>query len=206
MKLAANNNKDWFDANRKQYQDAVKKPFEAFVEALIEKLKDRYSLGVLSASDCIFRINRDIRFSKDKTPYKIQMSALIAKGGRKNMHSQALYIELGPEFLNVYTGDYMPERDRIQSIREKMANHEKAFKAIISARKFKEFFGEVHGDKSKIIPKELKEAAARNELIYNKQFYLTHSADAELILDPGLLDYVVKVYAAADEYNDFIFK
>lgn len=203
--LAANNHKDWFDANRKTYLSYVKQPFENFVEALLDVLKKKYKLGELKASDCVFRINRDIRFSKDKTPYKIQMSALIAKGGRKNMEAPGLYIELGPEFLNIYTGVYMPEKPTLQAIREKLAADPDKFSKIITSKAFKDYFGEVRGEKAKIIPAELKEAAKKQSLIYNKQFYLIHTQDAEKILDADLLDYVLNVYAAADQYNEFIY-
>lgn len=203
--LAANNHKDWFDANRKTYLSDVKQPFENFVEALLEALKKKYKLGDLKASDCIFRINRDIRFSKDKTPYKIQMSALIAKGGRKNMEAPGLYIELGPEFFNIYTGVYMPEKPTLQAIREKLAANPDKFNKIITSKAFKDYFGEVKGEKAKILPAELKEAAKKQSLIYNKQFYLVHTQDAEKILQSDLLDHVLKVYAAADQYNEFIY-
>lgn len=203
--LAANNHKDWFDANRKIYLSEVKQPFENFVDALLEALRKKYKLGDLKASDCVFRINRDIRFSKDKTPYKIQMSALIAKGGRKNMDAPGLYIEFGPEFMNIYTGVYMPEKPTLQAIRERLAAEPDKFSKIINAKAFKENFGEVRGEKSKILPAALKEAAKAQSLIYNKQFYLIHTQDAEKILEPDLLAYVIKVYAAADPYNEFIY-
>ena len=85
------------------------------------------------------------------------MSALIVKGGRKQMHDPGLYIEVGPEFLNIYTGFYMPEKDQLLKIREKIASDPKTFDKIINAKAFKESFGEVRGEKSKILPKELKE-------------------------------------------------
>ena len=204
MDLAANNHKDWFDQNRNRYQTEVKARMEVFVGDLIAALKKDAELGDLKASDCIFRINKDIRFSKDKTPYKLQMSALIVKGGRKQMHDPGLYIEVGPEFLNVYTGFYMPEKDQLLKIREKIASDPKTFDKIINAKAFKESFGEVRGEKSKILPKELKEAAKAHELIYNKQFYLVHQVDAEKILDSDLLSYVVNHFKSAAQFNRFL--
>ena len=204
MDLAANNHKDWFDQNRSRYQTEVKAAMEVFVGDLISALKKDADLGDLKASDCIFRINKDIRFSKDKTPYKLQMSALIVKGGRKQMHDPGLYIELGPEFFNIYTGFYMPEKDQLLKIREKIAANPKAFDKIINAKAFKESFGEVRGEKSKILPKELKEAAKEQSLIYNKQYYLVHQVDAEKILDTDLLSYILKHYEAASQFNRFL--
>ncbi len=204
MDLARENNKEFFDANKSRYQKHVKAAFEGFVEQLISKMKKDYGLGELSASECIFRINRDIRFSKDKTPYKLQMSALITKGGRKNMSAPALYIEIGPEHLNLYSGVYMPEKDQLLSIRTKIAKHTKAFVKIIEEKNFVKYFEAPQGEKSKILPAELKSAAAECSYIYNKQFYIMHTIDAEKILEPGLDDYILEVYSAADDFNAFL--
>ena len=120
------------------------------------------------------------------------------------MHDPGLYIELGPEFLNIYTGFYMPEKDQLSKIREKIAADPKTFEKIISAKAFKDSFGEVRGEKSKIIPKELKESAKDQELIYNKQFYLVHQVDAEKILDNDLIGYVLNHYKSAAQFNRFL--
>ena len=82
--LAKNNNKPWFDANRKKYDEA-RKDFENFIQSLITEFgKKDPSIASLPAKQCLFRINRDIRFSKDKTPYKKNFAASINKGGKKS--------------------------------------------------------------------------------------------------------------------------
>lgn len=204
MDLARNNNKDWMDANRSMYLNNVKAAFEGFIEALINKMKGQYGLGDLRASDCIFRINRDIRFSKDKTPYKMQMSALIIKGGKKQLSGSGLYIEIGPEFLSIYTGYYWPDKVQLDAIRHKIASNVSGFNTIIQAKQFKANFEAPQGEKSKILPADLKKAAADCPYIYNKQFYVMHRIDAEKILEPGLMEYVLKVFASADAFNAFL--
>lgn len=204
MDLAAHNNKNWFDANKARYITDVKAPFEAFVEHLIGKLRDREKLGDLRAADCIFRINKDVRFSKDKTPYKLMATALIARGGRKNMKEAGLYIELGPEFVHVYTGFYMPEKEQLLALRKTVAAHPGKLDKILAAGDFKRYFGEVKGEKSKILPAELKAMAGAHPLVFNKQFYLQHSTDAAIITTPDFADYVLNVYKAASEFNAFM--
>lgn len=204
MSLAPNNHKEWFDQNRNAYLSDVKAPFEAFVADLIAALKQEDGLNALTASECIFRINKDVRFSKDKTPYKLQMSALITKGGRKQMHQAGLYIEIGPEFLSIYSGFYMPEKARLLDIRQKIAADQTEFAKIITQKDFVKSFGVVQGDKSKLLPPDLKAAAQVQPLIYNKQFYLLHKADAGIILKPGLLKYVLGHYRAAGPFNRFL--
>ena len=95
--LAANNNKDWFDANRKRYDKSVKEPFKAFVADLISESQKIDPSIDIEAKDAIFRINRDIRFSKDKTPYKLDRSAIISAAGRKDHSIPGFYIALGPD-------------------------------------------------------------------------------------------------------------
>ena len=204
--LAQNNHKDWMDANRSSYLSAVKGPFEAFVDELIAAFKDTYQLGDLTASECIFRLNRDIRFSKDKTPYKIQMSALIKKGGKKNMNEPGLYLEIGPEFVNLYSGAYLPNPDQLEAIRHKMAQQPDIIESIINEKTFKTYFGQVLGETSKRIPKELKSAAINQPLLFHKQFYILHQMDAELMLESTFFDSVQKVFKSAGPFNQFLYQ
>jgi uncharacterized protein (TIGR02453 family) len=204
MELAVNNNKEWFDKNRQRYTRDVKQPFESFTEALIEKLRPIDDLGDMKTSECIFRINKDIRFSKDKTPYKTQMSAAISKGGKKDMVTPGLYVELGPEHLAIFTGMYMPEKDVLQKVRAKIAGNLTKFGTIINDKDFKKTFGQVQGDRSKILPPELKEKAKQQELIFNKQFYVSHTHDPEIILQDKLIPHILKSYKAASAFNSFL--
>jgi uncharacterized protein (TIGR02453 family) len=202
--LASNNNKDWFDSNRERYQTHVKKTFENFIADLIEVTKKDANLGDLKPSECIFRINKDVRFSKDKTPYKLEMSALINKGGKKNMHDPGLYISLGPEFMHIYTGFYMLEKDHLMQVRQKIANNPEMFEKILQASGFKKSFGEVRGEKSKILPPGIKEKANAHPLVFNKQFYIFNRSEAEKILDKDLLKFIQGHYKNAKVYNDFL--
>lgn len=104
--LAANNHKEWFDVNRKRYQSVVRDPFKNFISELISVLSKSDPDLSIEAKDAIFRINRDIRFSKDKTPYKLNNSALITPGGRKNKNHPGIYLEFGPEKMAFYGGIY----------------------------------------------------------------------------------------------------
>jgi uncharacterized protein (TIGR02453 family) len=187
--LAANNNKDWFDANRKRYEEFVKKPFVAFVQAFIDEVaKEIPTYKELTASECIFRINRDIRFSKDKTPYKLFSSAVIAPNGKKSHSIHGIYFELNPEAIRIYGGIYEIDKESLLQLREGIAVNTKAFRSIIEAPVFKDHFGEIRGDKNKILPAELKSAAEKEPLLFNKQFYVMTELPAELITSDKLLE------------------
>jgi len=205
IELALNNQKSWFDVNRARYEADVKKPFLAFVAQLLEKVAavDPRFAGI-DAKSCIFRINKDIRFSKDKTPYKLHCSAAIQLGGRKEMSAGGMYLEFGPEHCGIYSGIYMPEREALQLIRERIAGNLEVFSGVIGASDFVKYFGEVRGEKNKRLPSDLVAAAAEQPLIYNKQFYVFHALDAEETMVRDFDDYVVRVWQAAYNYNRFL--
>lgn len=170
--LAQNNHKEWFDENRKRYARVVKEPFKAFVEDLIRHLADwDHELIGVEPKNCIFRINRDIRFSKDKTPYKTNVSASVAPGGKKDMETPGVYIELDAYEVKMYSGVYMPEKEQLRKLRSHISQNMEEFKALHSDAAFIQNFGSIKGDKNKIIPKEFKPYVTQEPLIVNKQFY-----------------------------------
>lgn len=195
--LAANNNKVWFDENRSTYEDFVREPFKEFVQHLINTvaIKNK-AFKELEPKDCIFRINRDIRFSKDKTPYKLMVSAVIAPEGKKSKAVNGVYIELSPAHLRVYGGVYEIDKDDLYAVREEMALAPEKFKKIYSAPKFKSVFGQILGEKNKIIPKEFREAAEIEPLIYNKQWYFYAEFAPETILSDNLDQIILDCFEA----------
>lgn len=204
--LAPNNNKDWFDENRARYHEVIKKPFENFVTAVINEMRKTDKTLDVTYKDCIFRINRDIRFSKDKAPYKLNRSAFISKGGRKEKAIPGLYFELSPEHARVYTGVYQPEKEQLQAVREEIAENQMEFEKIISEKKFKKLFGEIRGDKNVRLPKDLQAAAEEQPLIYNKQFYAFATFEPEEILKEGFEKKIVETYKVAKPLADFLAK
>lgn len=144
--LKKNNNKPWFDVNRNRYELA-KKDFEIFIQSVIDSFgkKDK-SISLLKAKDCMFRINRDIRFSKDKSPYKSNFGASINKGGRKAMNSAGYYFHLEPGQCFVGGGLYQPMPDELKKLRQEIDYNFNDFKKITGAGKFKSLYGDL--DKS----------------------------------------------------------
>jgi len=208
MDLAPNNNAEWFNINRKRYEKDVKVPFNNLVNALIEELAAiDPNLKGIKASDCIFRINRDIRFSKDKTPYKLQMSAAIAPGGKKNMTYPGFYFEATPEGINIYGGVYMAEKSQLEAIRTHIANNLSEFEKLITEKDFvKKYGGEILGEKQVRLAPELKEAAAKQPLIFNKQFYYKASLDETFLTKENLIDTLCDYFKTAQPLGAFLSK
>ena len=207
IELSANNQKSWFDENRARYEREVKALFLTFVESVLVKMAavdGRFS--GMEAKQCIFRINKDIRFSKDKTPYKLHCAAAIQIGGRKEMGAGGLYIQLGPEECGLYSGVYMPEKDELMRIRGLIAGDLEGFNRVITDKAFVKYFGTVRGEKNKRIDADWVVAAAEQPLLYNKQFYIQHAIDAEDTLRSNFDDYVVEVWKASRGFNAFLQK
>jgi len=207
IELSANNQKSWFDENRARYEREVKALFLTFVESVLVKMAavdGRFS--GMEAKQCIFRINKDIRFSKDKTPYKLHCAAAIQIGGRKEMGAGGLYIQLGPEECGLYSGVYMPEKDELMRIRGLIAGDLEGFNRVITDKAFVKYFGTVRGEKNKRIDADWVVAAAEQPLLYNKQFYIQHAMDAEDTLRSNFDDYVVEVWKASKGFNAFLQK
>ena len=134
--LAKNNNKEWFNANRKKYEAAKADHIE-----LVQKIIDEFSkidttISSLTAKDCLFRINRDIRFSKDKSPYKTNLGAYINANGKKSMNA-GYYLHIQPGESFVGGGLYQPDTDALKKIRQEIDYNFDEFKSIINNKKFK---------------------------------------------------------------------
>jgi uncharacterized protein (TIGR02453 family) len=134
--LAKNNTKVWFDANRKKYEAAKADHMQSVQKIIDEFCKTDTTLSTLAAKDCLFRINRDIRFSKDKSPYKINFGAYINANGKKSMNA-GYYLHIQPGESFVGGGMYQPDADALKKIRQEIDYNFDAFKNIINNKKFK---------------------------------------------------------------------
>ncbi len=202
--LEDNNNKIWFDEHRNTYEKYVKEPFKVLVGDLISRISVLDSSIKLEPKDCIFRINRDVRFSKDKIPYKTNVSASIAPGGKKDMVTPGVYIELSARDLRFYSGVYMPDKNQLLRIRTSINNNLEEFQSIIKNPTFVKTFGKLHGDANKIIPKEFKECFEKEPLIANKQFYFFKKHAPETVLNEHLVDVFMQDYEVAKPLMVFL--
>ncbi|MBL7731068.1 MAG: DUF2461 domain-containing protein [Chitinophagaceae bacterium] len=141
--LKKNNNKPWFDKNRTVYE-AAKQDFAAFIQQVINThSKKDEGLKNLLAKDCMFRINRDVRFSKDKSPYKTNLGASINQGGKKAWNYAGYYFHLEPGGCFAGGGLYMPPPEELKKVRQEIDYNFADFKKIISSKKFKALYGDL---------------------------------------------------------------
>ena len=150
--LAANNNREWFTANRSRF-DAAQDNLTAFAGYLIGEIgRFDAEVATLDPKSCVFRIYRDVRFSKDKSPYKTNIGAYISPGGRKSS-LPGYYFHLQPGASFVAGGKHMPDGTETLKIRNAIANNTDEFLKIVQKKNFRDAFGDMRGDRLKNPPK-----------------------------------------------------
>lgn len=204
--LEKNNDREWFNDNKPRYINDVKEPFEKFIGDLIDALQPHFDTLPITPKDAIFRIYRDVRFSKDKSPYKTKVSALITPGGRKGMSLPGLYIELTTHDVRVYSGLYKLDTKQLANLRSHISHNLRDFNTLITDKQFVNTFGEVRGEKNKRLSKELNEDAEQQPLLFNKQFYYFVSWPHKVAYEDGLIKQVVDTYLVARPVSEFLYE
>lgn len=202
--LAGNNNTEWFHANKERYEKSVKEPFEKFVGNIIDEISKLDPEYQITPKECIFRLHRDVRFSKDKSSYKLFSSAVISPKGRKDKSLPGLYLKLSPEDMWIMGGCYDPTTAQLQKIRTAISKDPKAFRALIEHPDFKDKFGEPKGDVNKRIPKEFQEVYKIEPLIAKKQFYYGTEFPPETITSDNLVPLVMDHWRSMRPVSDFL--
>ncbi len=201
--LSRNNQKAWFEQHRTDYETA-RGTYEQFVGELIDEFRTSDHLQGLTARECIARIYRDIRFSKDKSPYKTNLGAMIAPGGWKPSH-QGYYVSIEPRGRSLVAGGlYNPSRQELDRFRQAILEDAGEFKRITDARDFVEIFGAVEGERLKTAPRGYDPAHPEIELLRLKQITaMRHFSDRE-VLEPGFKEKVVKACKAMRPFLNYL--
>jgi len=202
--LYRHNERDWFIKNRKRYDDA-RSNFESFVQALINRITefDPVIRG-LEVNHCTYRINRDIRFSNDKTLYKTYLGAYIVRGGKKNGDKYAgYYFHVEPGNSMIAGGAYMPPKPWLSAIREKIDEVGKELDEIISREDFIYYFTKIEGDKLKTAPKGYPKDHPYIELLKLKSFLAASRISDAAVTSRHCFNYVIGACRAIKPFNDF---
>ncbi|WP_226391098.1 DUF2461 domain-containing protein [Penaeicola halotolerans] len=201
--LAENNNKEWMDANRNWYL-SVK---EAFLEDVAFMLKEASildpAISLLTPKDCIFRMNRDVRFSPNKAPYKSNMSAYFAAGGKKSM-GPGFYVHIQPGESFVGGGIYMPPADILKKIRKEIDYSGAQLEQIIQEPEFTKTFGSIEGDQLKNSPKDYATDHPYIELLKYKSFVASAPLSDQSIRSGKYLEQSVETFRTMKPFYDFL--
>jgi len=204
QELEKNNSKTWFDDHKKVYDKSVKEPFKLFVSDLAKKMQPLYPDVDMANKASVMRINRDIRFSRDKTPYKIHASAMILPHGKKEDMKPGMYVQANHVDVRVYAGLHELDKDQLLSVRTHIDYNLEEFNRIVSDKIFEETPGGILGEKNKRVDAEFREAFEQQPLLANKQFYWYFKFPPDLLLSDRLIDELVGKYRKTLHLNNFL--
>ncbi|MFO7977058.1 MAG: DUF2461 domain-containing protein [Bacteroidales bacterium] len=205
--LRRNNHKEWFDQNRSRYQQ-VKKDYHRVVGQILERMQAfDPALAHVQVKDCTFRINRDIRFAKDKTPYKTHLGISISPLGRKFEYA-GYYAHLD-ENNGTFAGGgiWMPSPDALKKIRSEIAGFYEDLGQIVSSGDFTSTFGSLDRDENAVLtrpPKGYDKDHPAIGFLKLKSFTATHILGNQLLSDPRGVDVIVEIMKKVKPLNDFI--
>jgi len=204
QQLAEHNTSEWFADNRSTYEREVKKPFLALVQDLIALAHKDDPRVVMRPIDSVFRINRDIRFSNDKRPYKEHMAAVVSRHGKKSQ-LPCFYFQLGHSEVWCGGGSYELDKEALARVRSEIFYNTEQWRALLSAPAFQKYYGgEVKGEKNKIVPAPYKAALAEEPYLANKQFYYMATLPPATVTAPNLLSILHDHMLAAQPLNQFL--
>jgi uncharacterized protein (TIGR02453 family) len=202
--LEQNNSKEWLEPNKKRHEASVKQPMLEFAAEMIERMRAIDPEISMLPRNAVFRLHRDTRFSPNKTPYKTNAGMVITRGTKHNPGVPGLYFHFDASRMAVASGLYFLEPAQLKLVRAHIAANLEEFDELLKDPKWLEAFGEMAGSKNKVLSPELKEAAQRQPLLYNKQFFYWSEHPALEITREDLPDFVINRIQAAQPMNGFL--
>lgn len=204
--LKANNNRDWFLENKKRYE-IVKKDYHKMVSDFLDAMKPLDpALELLEVKNCTFRINRDIRFSKDKTPYKTHMGVWLSSGSKgQNRAGYYVHIEKGSSFIA--GGFYAPESEDLKKVRKEIAFFYEDLEEILAEKNFKKTFGDFDRNERSLLknpPRGYEKEHPAIELLKLKSFEASQKFDISEVLEKDFVSKMSKRLIVLKPLNEFI--
>lgn len=204
--LKANNNRDWFLENKKRYE-IVKKDYHKMVSDFLDTMKPLDpALELLEVKNCTFRINRDIRFSKDKTPYKTHIGVWLSSGSKgQNRAGYYVHIEKGSSFIA--GGFYAPESEDLKKVRKEIAFFYEDLEEILAEKNFKKTFGDFDRNERSLLknpPRGYEKEHPAIELLKLKSFEASQKFDISEVLEKDFVSKMSKRLIVLKPLNEFI--
>ena len=196
-KLRKNNNRPWFQGHKDDYDECVRFPMQCLIASLSERMSDSASEIEFNPKKSIFRIYRDVRFSKNKAPYKTNIAASFSFKTKKKspVEMPGLYVGIAPGEIFIGGGLYMPGGDQLKAIRKSIAEHPYEYLSVVHNKRFRREFSGLQGENLAKAPLGYPKDHPMIEHLKHKQFFVGKDHDDEsMCLKPKFLDYVVQVF------------
>ena len=195
--LKKNNSREWFNKNKDKYKEAHDN-FKSFVDAVVDEMNKNDAIEKVKH----FRIYRDVRFSKDKTPYNTHFSASMSRDGADRRGGY--YLRISTEGNFVVGGFWQPEPKDMKLIRDQIQADPKRLRKILNAKKFKDNFGELHGDQVKSAPKGYSKDDPAIDLLRYKQLLAMKKYTDKVVLSGSFLKETVNGFKAMRPFFDYM--
>lgn len=203
--LKKNNKREWFQPRKEIFDQHVKAPMEQLVDALNGHFVRFAPQYITDPRKAIYRIYRDTRFSKDKTPYKTHIAASFSRAGMERHISAGYYFSVAPDEVEVAAGIYMPGPEELRSIRNHLAEHHEEFRKILRASTLRKLMGELWAQQLSRVPKGFSPDHPAADLIRYKHWTLFDTRlDPALVVTPQLLPELVKRFQAMAPFVEFL--
>ena len=204
--LKANNNTEWMHANKKRYEN-FKKDYHTMIASLLSEMKPLdSSLELLEIKNCTFRINRDIRFSKDKSPYKTNIGMWLSTNrNRKNSPGYYIHYEKGASFIA--GGVWCPEVEELKKIRKEIEFFHEDLEALVSDKNFKSGFDALSREENNVLKKAPKGYDSNHvaiEFLKLKSFTASQKIDDKLFTDKDFSKKIAQKLIVLKPLNDFL--
>ena len=201
--LEINNNREWFNENKHLYLEAKANVENVVNEIISEVAEFDQSVERLEAKNCIFRIYKDTRFSKDKTPYKNNLGASLVEKGPKTLNHAGYYIHLEPGKSFLAGGVYLTEPKNLKAIRTAISSDSEKFLKILNKKSFKDIL-ELQGTKLVKVPQGFDKEDPMGDYLKFKQFTVFHPLSDADVLDQDFVMNTVKVLKEIYPFNRFL--
>ncbi len=206
--LKANNDKPWFEANKARYKAEIEAPLLDFITAIAPKLAkvSPHFMAIPKVNGgSMFRIHRDVRFSKDKTPYKTHAAAQFRHDAGKDAHAPGFYLHLEPGRVFYGGGLWMPPSDKLKAIRERIAGKTSEWSKAKGAASVKKTFGDLReGDPLSRPPKGFDPDHPAIDDLKKRSFFIMAEAPQKAAATPGFVDDVAKAFKDASPVMKFL--
>jgi uncharacterized protein (TIGR02453 family) len=204
--LKTNNNRNWFSDNKDRYYTSVVNPISEFIVCIaprLRKISRHYVADPKPHGGSMFRIYRDTRFSKDKTPYKTHAGVQFRHEAGKDAHAPGFYVHLATDGIFFGGGVWSPAGPQLGRIRDYIADNARSWARIVNARKVKDVGG-IRGDSLKRPPRGFDAQHVHIEDLKRKSFYIMTEVEAEKALEPEFIDSVTEGFRRAMPLNRFL--
>jgi uncharacterized protein (TIGR02453 family) len=204
--LKKNNDRSWFEDNKQRYIDDVRDPFLSFIAEFaprLHKINPHFVADPRPLGGSLFRIYRDVRFARDKSPYKTMAAAQFNHEKGKNVHAPGFYLHLEPGEVFAGAGIWHPDTGTATSVRQAIVDNPKKFKRILAAKSFKQYCT-VTGEKLIRPPKGYDPAFPLMEYLQYKDFLVVTTLSEKEVCSPGFLDTFTTICRAYTPYVKFL--